>query len=159
MGHQILDSNVEVLTELEKGFGTDIFIGSREDDSDLQRANFGAGKRIVDRKTLGKVVFADAKSIETLNKIMWPNIAELQNIVLSQFEQSNKTNIAAIEGALIIEAGYQKYYHEIWVAQLPKEQAKKRLLSRNPELSEEEAQRRLDTQIDDEERIKHASFV
>lgn len=68
-------------------------------------------------------------------------------------------SIAAIEGAVIIEADYQKYYHEIWLAKLPKDIALKRLMERNPELGEEQAKQRIDSQIDDSEREKYASFV
>lgn len=68
-------------------------------------------------------------------------------------------SIAVIEGAVIIEADYQKYYHEIWLAKLPKEIAFQRLLVRNPDLEEEQAQRRIDSQIDDEERSKYAQFM
>lgn len=83
---------------------------------------------------------------------------DLLKIALAQLEQSRLASIAAIEGAVIIEAEYQKFYHEIWWAQLPKEVALERLLRRNPELSQEDANKRLDNQISDEERKKYCGY-
>lgn len=83
----------------------------------------------------------------------------LINLALSQLEQSRMASVAAIEGAVIIEAEYQKYYHEIWLAKLSKEVALQRLMERSPDLGEEDARKRIKFQIDDDERLKFASFV
>lgn len=79
MGHTVLESNIEVLKKLEDQFGKEIFKGSRPTDCELERSNFNIGKRIINRKALGKLVFSNKENISALNKIMWPTIAELQN--------------------------------------------------------------------------------
>ena len=63
-----------------------------------------------------------------------------------------------MEGAILIEAKTFGFFDELWVVTLPKDQAVKRILERDPHLSEQEAHDRLKRQIDDEERLKYASF-
>lgn len=80
MGHQVLHTNIPVLQQLEEKFGKEIFFGSSPTDDELSKENFKAGKRIINRRALGKIVFADRTLIDTLNHIMWPTIAEYQNM-------------------------------------------------------------------------------
>lgn len=80
MGHQILSTNLGLLAKLEDAFGKEIFKGSRRNDPELERSNFDTGKRIINRSSLGKIVFSDRGKIARLNQIMWPTIAELQNM-------------------------------------------------------------------------------
>uniref|UniRef100_A0A7S3J882 Dephospho-CoA kinase n=1 Tax=Euplotes harpa TaxID=151035 RepID=A0A7S3J882_9SPIT len=157
MGHRVL-REPSVTKELENSFGTSIFYGSRDSDPELERANFRSGKRIVNRRALGKIVFADKTKFAVLNKIMWPQIAIFQNIALAQIEQSRVASIAIIEGAVIIEAEFKKYYHEIWSVNLPKAVAVERLLKRNPDLTKADAENRINSQISDEERIKYSNY-
>jgi len=63
-----------------------------------------------------------------------------------------------LEGAVIVEAEWYKFLDELWVATAPVEIAKSRIMARN-QLSEEEALKRINSQISNEERTKHASFV
>ena len=153
IGHQVIN-DPGVTSTLEETFGKGIFLGSHENSSQFEKENYNSGKRIIDRSSMGKIVFQDRQKLDKLNQIMWPKIAKLQNIGLAQLEQSGYASIAAIEGAVILEANFLQYYHELWCATLPKEIAIQRLLTRNPELSPQDAERRVKAQMGDEERIK-----
>ncbi len=64
----------------------------------------------------------------------------------------------AVEGAVLIEAETYKMFDELWVTTLDKEEAVKRVLTRNPNLDLKSARARVFSQIDDTERLKYASF-
>lgn len=80
IGHQVLNTNMNVLHKIEDTFGSEVFRGARPDDPELEKENYRTGKRIIDRRSLGKLVFSDSEKIHRLNQIMWPTIAELQNM-------------------------------------------------------------------------------
>lgn len=63
-----------------------------------------------------------------------------------------------MEGAIIIEANTYKLFDELWVVTLSKEEARKRVRERNPELTETQISSLLNRQISDEERLKYAAF-
>ena len=73
-------------------------------------------------------------------------------------EQQKQFDIIAVEGAILIEANTYKLFDELWVVTLPKEEAKKRVRIRNPELTETQIDSLLSRQISDEERLKYATF-
>lgn len=49
-------------------------------------------------------------------------------------------------------------FDELWVTTLEKKDAVERVMKRNPNLSERNVRDRIERQITDEERLKHASF-
>ena len=53
-------------------------------------------------------------------------------------------DLMAIEGAILIEAKTYKFFDELWVVTLPKEEALKRVKERNPNLPEEDIKNRLE---------------
>jgi dephospho-CoA kinase len=63
--------------------------------------------------------------------------------------------VIVLEAAVLIEAGWQDLVDEVWVLHVAPEVAKKRLMGRN-NLSAEQAQARIDSQITNEERLGHA---
>ena len=69
-----------------------------------------------------------------------------------------KYDLIAVEGAILIEAKTYGFFDEMWVVTLPKETAMERVKVRNPDLSDEQIQDRIDRQITDEERLKYAKF-
>ena len=89
---------------------------------------------------------------------MWPAIEKAQLKIISDTENNSKYKMIAIEGAVIIEANYGKYYHEIWCATLSKEIAIQRLMNRDKYLTYAQAKDRIDSQIDDKERLKYCKY-
>lgn len=48
---------------------------------------------------------------------------------------SDKYDVIAVEGAVLIEAKTHQFFDELWVTTLPKDEAIKRILKRNPHLN------------------------
>ena len=71
---------------------------------------------------------------------------------------SDRYDIIAVEGAVLIEAMTYKMFDELWVTTLDKEEAVERVMRRNPNLGEKQVRDRVLAQIDDSERLKYASF-
>ncbi len=119
------------------------------------------GLETVNRAELGKIAFSDPDSLKSLNSIVHPCVFKYLNYELdhmTQMKKSIRPDILFVEGAVIIEAGWGKYFDEIWVTTLPKKEALERLLNRNKNLPKEQAEKRVNMQISDEERVKQAKF-
>jgi len=109
----------------------------------------------VDRAKLGGLVFADRAKLDRLNAIVHPRVAE---VVLGQFAewQRNGTRVAAfVEAALLIESGIHKHLDGLVVAWCRPEQQLARLAARG--LSEDEARRRIASQMPVEEKLRLAT--
>jgi len=92
----------------------------------------------VNRDKLGGVVFSSEERLRTLRSVVSIEIKDLLLETLSEVEYclSDKYDIIAVEGAVIIEARTYPLFDELWVTTLPKEEAVLRVLKRNPNLTE-----------------------
>ena len=109
----------------------------------------------VHRAKLGALVFANRDKLDRLNAIVHPRVAE---VVLRQFDewQRNGTRDAAfVEAALLIESGIHKHLDGLVVAWCRPEQQLARLTARG--LSEDEARRRIGSQMPVEEKLRLAT--
>lgn len=100
----------------------------------------------VDRAALASQVFKDPKSLQDLEKIVYPL---LQKDAENKFERAenseNPPKIAAVEGALLFKwPEFSKNLAEIWVVQAPDDIRLERLQKRG--LSKEDALRRMQIQ-------------
>ena len=111
----------------------------------------------VDRKKLGPIVFSEPEYMDRLNGIMHPLIKDLIVDRLSEIAL-NGDEIAVVEAAILLEAGWTPLFDEIWVVTASNQEIIARLESRNG-LSREEAQQRIDAQMSSEERISYADIV
>lgn len=73
---------------------------------------------------------------------MWPAIGKVQEKIFDELEKEENTKMVFVEGAVIVEAGFDKYYHELWCATWPKNMTVEMLLERHPNLTQEQAQER-----------------
>ena len=111
----------------------------------------------IDRKKLGPIVFSDSSKMDRLNEIMHPLIRDLIEERLVTLE-SNHNKVAVVEAAILIEAGWKSLFDEIWVVISDPEEVINRLGVRNG-LSREDAVRRIDSQMSNNERIGHGDVV
>ncbi len=100
----------------------------------------------VDRAALASQVFKDPKSLQDLEKIVYPL---LQKDAENKFERAenseNPPKIATVEGALLFKwPEFSKNLAEIWVVQAPDDVRLERLQKRG--LSKEDALRRMQIQ-------------
>ena len=111
----------------------------------------------IDRKKLGPIVFSDSSKMDRLNEIMHPLIRDLIDERLVSLE-SSQNKVAVVEAAILIEAGWKSLFDEIWVVISDREEVINRLGVRNG-LSREEAVKRIDSQMSNNERIEHGDVV
>lgn len=126
------------LKEIEAEFGS-AFIGENGE---------------LDRRALGKVVFADEKKLEKLSEITHKYI---YRAVKRELEETNK-DICAVDGAVLIGSGLEELC-ELMVAVTADEKMRKRRIIERDGLSESEAERRIAAQKSEEFYREHSDFV
>ncbi|OQV18897.1 Bifunctional coenzyme A synthase [Hypsibius exemplaris] len=119
------------------------------------------GKEIVDtesgeiaRKALGTIVFSSPVAREKLNRLVWP---EVMKYCLSKIEEA-APEVAVIDAALLLEAGWGSSLNEIWVVFVPEDEAVNRIMERD-EISEEYARARIRSQMSNRDRINQANIA
>jgi len=112
----------------------------------------------LDRKHLAAIVFDDQQKRQKLNAILHPLIIERQDQIMRDWEISDPDGIGIIDAALMIESGGYKRFDKLIVVHCRPEVQLERLILRN-ELSREEAQRRIDSQMSQEEKQRFADFL
>ena len=111
----------------------------------------------IDRKKLGPIVFSDSSKMDRLNEIMHPLIRDLIEERLVSLE-ATQNKVAVVEAAILIEAGWKSLFDEVWVVISDREEVINRLGVRNG-LSREDALKRIDSQMSNNERIEHGDVV
>ena len=111
----------------------------------------------VDRKKLGTIVFKDRTRMEALNAIVWPAIVALADKELRAMH-ADGVEVCCMEAAVLLEAGWNSWVDETWVVAVSPAIANERLCSRN-KLQPAEAQKRIDSQMSNAERVAQAHVV
>jgi|SRR6185369_6614445 dephospho-CoA kinase len=112
----------------------------------------------LNRQALGALVFADEKKRQQLNYLLHPFIIARQDEILREWEKEDPNGIGIVEAALIIESGGYKRFDKLIVVHCRPEVQLERLLLRSG-LSRDAAQRRIDSQMSQEEKKKFADFL
>lgn len=132
----------EVLAAAAKQFGKEILFP----DGTLNRAK------------LGEIVFQDPVALQTLNNLTHPAIRqEIKNRMYSM-EQEEPKRLIIVDIPLLFESGLETLFHEIVVVYVPREVQITRLMERN-RLSLEEAEARLNAQMDIEQKRNKADYI
>lgn len=111
----------------------------------------------IDRQKLGNIVFSDKAKLEKLNSLVWPEILRLAEQEIQEFA-SEGVEVVVLEAAVLLEAGWDQAVHEVWTTFVPRDEAVSRICQRN-QLSKEEAAKRVDAQLTNQERIARANVV
>ena len=112
----------------------------------------------LDRAKLGAIVFDDETKRETLNSILHPFIIARQDEIMQRWEQETPEAIAVVDAALMIESGGFKRFGKLIVVHCQPETQIQRLMRRN-NLSREEAELRVNSQMPQEEKMKYADYL
>lgn len=107
----------------------------------------------IDRKELGAYVFSHEDALERLNAITHPVIVAEVEKCARQEERS-----VIIDAPLLIEVGLDRICDEVWLVTADRETRIERIMRRNG-LSRKEAEYRIDHQLPEEEKRKHAQVV
>jgi dephospho-CoA kinase len=112
----------------------------------------------LDRKRLGALIFADENRRQRLNHILHPFIIARQDEILRDWEREDPKGIGIVDAALMIESGGYKRFDKLIVVHCRPEVQLERLMLRD-KLSRDEAQRRIASQMSQEEKQKFADYL
>ncbi|MDQ3803292.1 MAG: dephospho-CoA kinase [Acidobacteriota bacterium] len=116
------------------------------------------GDGTLDRARLGALVFADEGKRLRLNAILHPLIMAEQDELLRRWEREDPRGVGVVDAALMIESGGYKRFDKLVVVHCRPEAQLERLMRRN-QLSREEAERRVASQMPQEEKLRYADFA
>jgi|SRR5690348_6434388 len=112
----------------------------------------------LDRKRLGALIFADQSKREQLNHILHPFIIARQDEILNAWEAEDPQGIGIVDAALMIESGGYKRFDKLIVVHCHPEVQLERLMLRD-KLSRDEALRRINSQMPQDEKQKFADYL
>jgi dephospho-CoA kinase len=112
----------------------------------------------LDRKGLGRIVFADAEKRAELNAIVHPLVIAVQDAWIESIAQREANAIAVIDAALMIESGGYRRFNKLIVVWCEAEIQLQRLMARDG-LDAESARQRIDAQMSQDEKKSHADFL
>ena len=142
VGHRVYEPDSEGWRKIVEAFGTDVV----------------AEDRTIDRKKLGALVFADEAHRKTLNGIVHPMIfQEIIGEITAQRDAGFQGHIV-LEAPILVEAKGTGMVDCIWVVVAPRPVIEARLVS-DRDMTPEEIAARMNVQLDDATRRKHADLV
>lgn len=143
LGHQVLAPDGEAYGPVVAAFGPSILEADQS----------------INRRALGKLVFADPAKLEQLNSLVHPAILARARALAEAHAKAHPQAIIVTEAAIMIETGSYKSYDRLIVAACRPEQQIERALARPNALSRAEVLDRMSRQMPIEEKVKYADFV
>ncbi len=131
----------ETIAAITAAFGQDILTDTEE----------------IDRKALGRIVFADDQARKQLEKILHPRVRVAMEKQQKALEQAGE-RICVWDVPLLFEAGYGSQMDELWVVWVPLDIQKQRVMERDA-LSAEEVALRIQAQYSLGEKRNKADVV
>lgn len=142
IGHEVYQPGAEGHRRIVAAFGPEVL----------------AADGSIDRVKLGAVVFADPEARRRLNGIVHPLIGAEARRRIAESRARDPERPIVLEVPLLIEVGWHAVVDRVWVVSASRETAIGRLTGSRG-LSRAEIERRLDAQLADAERRKHAHLV
>ncbi|MFC5471853.1 dephospho-CoA kinase [Cohnella suwonensis] len=112
----------------------------------------------LDRKKLGSIVFADASKRKTLEGILHPAIRKVMKERMEKYERSAPDKLVVVDVPLLYESGLESYFEQVMVVYAPRMLQLTRLIGRDG-FDAEESRRRLEAQMNIEEKKRRADIV
>ena len=112
----------------------------------------------LERTRLGAIVFNDETQRQRLNQILHPFIIARQDEIMNAWEAEDPDGIGIIDAALMIESGGYRRFDKLIVVHCRPEVQLERLMLRD-KLSRDEALRRINSQMPQEEKQKFADYL
>lgn len=111
----------------------------------------------IDRKALGAKVFGNPDERRRLEGIVWPWMRATMERRLAGLRDEG-VPVVVLEAAVLIEADWIPIVDQVWLVTVSPEIARQRIMSRNG-LTSEQADARINAQLTNDERAKHAHVV
>ncbi len=139
LGHRVYEPGSSGFEAVVNGFGHDLV----------------APDGTINRQLLGGKVFGDPAQMKKLTDIVWPEIQRLAAQEIADIKRRDPKAHVVLEAAVLVEANWFGLVDQVWVVTVEPSVAKARLMSRN-NLTDAQAQSRIDAQISNKERLLHA---
>ena len=124
--------------------------------------HFGPGilkeDRTIDRAKLGAIIFSNDKERTFLNGLVHPRVFERIKETVNRLEKEGRHTIFVSEAALVVEAGFARFYDKIVVAHCDRDVQIRRLMERDG-IDRAEALKKIGSQLSQEEKLKHADYT
>lgn len=141
ISHQMTEAGSPCLAEIRDAFGEDVFLR----DGNL------------DRKKVGRLVFADATKKKTLEQIITRRVIE-KTLRILQDCRVQQEDLVVLDAPLLFECGMQRYTDETWLVVCRTETRLRRIAARDG-LAEEDIQKRIANQMSTEQKEKLADYI
>lgn len=141
ISHQMTEAGSPCLAEIKDAFGEDVFLR----DGNL------------DRKKVGRLVFADATKKKTLEQIITRRVIE-KTLRILQDCRARQEALVVLDAPLLFECGMQRYTDETWLVVCRTETRLRRIAARDG-LAEEDIQKRIANQMSTEQKEKLADYI
>lgn len=112
----------------------------------------------LNRRKLGQIVFSDEAERKALEAITHPAIRALMRERMARLEAEKPDRLVVVDVPLLFESKLQSLFEQVLVVYVPRSVQLTRLMERDG-LAEEEARKRLDAQMDIEDKKRLADYV
>ncbi len=112
----------------------------------------------LNRRKLGQIVFSDEAERKALEAITHPAIRALMRERMERLEAERPDRLVVVDVPLLFESKLQSLFEQVLVVYVPRSVQLTRLMGRDG-LAEEEARKRLDAQMDIEDKKRLADYV
>jgi dephospho-CoA kinase len=141
VAHSVYAPGSQAVNDVVAEFGSGIL----EDKSDNNN-------NTIDRKKLGKIVFAEKSAMSKLEQIVWPHVktklAETIDDLRGEWKEGKAEGnkpIVIVEAAILLDAGWDDLLDGIWVVKATEDVALQRLMeTRN--MTKEDSEKRINAQ-------------
>ena len=134
---KLMDSNQNLINNIQKSFGSNIYINSK-----------------LDRKKLASIVFKNKKKLHLLNSIVHPVVNE--HFINYCIDLKDKYIVKEV--AIIFETRTQNRFDKIILVKAPKEERVNRIVNRD-KCNRQDAIDRISNQIEDKDKIDKSDFI
>ncbi len=125
-------------------------------DAVVREFGFGivADDGSIDRRALGRIVFADPDALRRLDSLVHPTTSA----TIRQMIEDSAARVVVVEAVKLIEAGTYRMCQSVWLVTCSREQQIERLTTGRG-LTREDAERRIDSQTPASEKLAFVDVV
>ena len=142
VAREVMRAGQPVVAKVQEAFGAEVILENGE----------------IDRERLGKIVFGNEEKRRLLDRIVRDEIRK-QITSESKALQAEGHALIVLDIPLLFEGKFQDEVDEVMVIYVDGATQKARLLKRNTELTEEDAENRIHSQMPLDEKVKQADIL
>ena len=142
VARQVVEPEKPAWNEIVDHFGTDILLENKQ----------------IHRKKLGTIIFSQPEERKILNQIVHPRVIEEIDAEEQQLHQHNNNTLVVVDVPLLIEASMHESYPHVILVYVEEATQRQRLMNRD-KISEQEALKKIRSQMPLSEKLKYVTHV